>query len=71
MYLYLCSRSVSIQLMNIYCAELLHLDPNSPEAQVFYQLEKNSTGHANAPAGSPSGMSLFKSSTILYQCIYV
>lgn len=36
-------------------AELLHMDPKSPEAQVFYQLEKNSTGNADAPAQSPTG----------------
>lgn len=36
-------------------AELLHLDPKSPEAQVFYQLEKNSAENASAPAQSPTG----------------
>ncbi|XP_015901383.3 non-specific lipid transfer protein GPI-anchored 14 [Ziziphus jujuba] len=36
------------------CPELLHMDPKSPEAQVFYQLEKNSTGNADAPAQSPT-----------------
>ncbi|XP_024174750.1 non-specific lipid transfer protein GPI-anchored 14 isoform X2 [Rosa chinensis] len=33
------------------CPELLHLDPKSPEAQVFYQLQNNSTQTAaNGPA---------------------
>lgn len=41
---------------------LLHLDPNSPEAQVFYQLANglNKTGPASAPTGSapePTSMS--------------
>ncbi|KAI4323326.1 hypothetical protein L6164_022941 [Bauhinia variegata] len=36
------------------CPELLHLDPKSPEAQVFYQLEKNSSGGGPSPAPSPS-----------------
>lgn len=41
---------------------LLHLDPNSPDAQVFYQLAKglNKTGPASAPTGSapePTSMS--------------
>ncbi|BFG20056.1 hypothetical protein CerSpe_063300 [Prunus speciosa] len=37
------------------CPELLHLDPKSPEAQVFYQLEGNSTQTANTSvAPSPS-----------------
>ncbi|KAK7313827.1 hypothetical protein VNO77_39029 [Canavalia gladiata] len=35
------------------CPELLHMDPKSPEAQVFYQLEKgNKSG--TSPAPSPS-----------------
>ncbi|TQD85108.1 hypothetical protein C1H46_029392 [Malus baccata] len=36
------------------CPELLHLDPKSPEAQVFYQLEDNSTKTASSLAPSPS-----------------
>lgn len=41
-------------------AELLHLDPKSPEAQVFYQLEGNSTQTANTSvAPSPSGTTFF------------
>ncbi|CAB4267973.1 unnamed protein product [Prunus armeniaca] len=39
------------------CPELLHLDPKSPEAQVFYQLERNSTQTANSSlAPSPSAV---------------
>ncbi|PQQ04284.1 protein YLS3 isoform X1 [Prunus yedoensis var. nudiflora] len=39
------------------CPELLHLDPKSPEAQVFYQLEGNSTQTANTSvAPSPSAV---------------
>jgi len=34
-------------------AELLHMDPKSKEAQVFYQLEKGKNG--TSPAPSPSG----------------
>ncbi|PWA51962.1 bifunctional inhibitor/lipid-transfer protein/seed storage 2S albumin superfamily protein [Artemisia annua] len=34
------------------CPELLKLDPNSPEAQVFYQFGHSSSG--DAPASSPS-----------------
>ncbi|KAG7639679.1 putative plant lipid transfer protein/Par allergen [Arabidopsis thaliana] len=39
------------------CPALLHLDPNSPDAQVFYQLAKglNKTGPASAPTGSSPG----------------
>ncbi|XVF74193.1 hypothetical protein PTKIN_Ptkin13bG0090700 [Pterospermum kingtungense] len=37
------------------CPELLHMDPNSPEAQVFYQLSNSSNGGAHSPAPSPSG----------------
>ncbi|XP_048442332.1 non-specific lipid transfer protein GPI-anchored 14-like isoform X2 [Pyrus x bretschneideri] len=40
------------------CPELLHLDPKSPEAQVFYQLEGNSTKTASSLAPSPSGHSI-------------
>ncbi|VYS55493.1 unnamed protein product [Arabidopsis thaliana] len=38
------------------CPALLHLDPNSPDAQVFYQLAKglNETVSASAPTGSAS-----------------
>ncbi|ESQ39060.1 hypothetical protein EUTSA_v10001638mg [Eutrema salsugineum] len=44
------------------CPALLHLDPNSPDAQVFYQLANglNKTGLASAPTGSapePTSMS--------------
>ncbi|CAH2058042.1 unnamed protein product [Thlaspi arvense] len=44
------------------CPALLHLDPNSPEAQVFYQLANgsNKTGPASGPSGSapePTSMS--------------
>ena len=34
---------------------LLHLDPNSPEAQVFYQLGRSSNQSDGSPAPSPSG----------------
>ncbi|KAM1589721.1 hypothetical protein ACFX10_028584 [Malus domestica] len=34
------------------CPELLHLDPKSPEAQAFYQLEGNSTKTASSLAPS-------------------
>ncbi|MBA0553254.1 hypothetical protein Golob_012450 [Gossypium lobatum] len=43
------------------CPELLHMDPNSPEAQVFYQLSKSSSsngghqGPASAPTASVGG----------------
>ncbi|XP_039034252.1 non-specific lipid transfer protein GPI-anchored 13-like [Hibiscus syriacus] len=39
------------------CPELLHMDPNSPEAQIFYQLSKNSTsnGGDGSPAAAPGG----------------
>ncbi|KFK37241.1 hypothetical protein AALP_AA4G232200 [Arabis alpina] len=39
------------------CPALLHLDPKSPEAQVFYQLANgsNKTGLASAPTGSATG----------------
>ncbi|KAK6240254.1 hypothetical protein QUC31_005723 [Theobroma cacao] len=40
------------------CPELLHMDPNSREAQVFYQLSKSSNGGANNPAPSPTGNSI-------------
>ena len=36
-------------------ATLLHLDPNSPEAQVFYQLGRSSNQSDGSPAPSPSG----------------
>ncbi|GLU02650.1 hypothetical protein SLE2022_198940 [Rubroshorea leprosula] len=42
------------------CPELLHLDPNSPEAQVFYQFGKSggrdsaSSSPVPSPSGSPS-----------------
>ncbi|PON39055.1 Bifunctional inhibitor/plant lipid transfer protein/seed storage helical domain containing protein [Trema orientale] len=37
------------------CPELLHMDPHSPEAQVFYQLAgNNSTQTASGPAPSPT-----------------
>lgn len=36
-------------------AELLHLDPNSPEAQVFYQVGRGSDQSGSSPAPSPSG----------------
>ncbi|GMN64129.1 hypothetical protein TIFTF001_033208 [Ficus carica] len=36
------------------CPELLNMDPNSKEAQVFYQLEQNSTQAASVPAPSPT-----------------
>ena len=32
--------------------ELLHMDPKSPEAQVFYQLEKGGTGPTPSPSGN-------------------
>ncbi|KAK4591640.1 hypothetical protein RGQ29_016180 [Quercus rubra] len=37
------------------CPTLLHLDPNSPEAQVFYQLGRSSNQSDGSPAPSPSG----------------
>ncbi|KAK4591614.1 hypothetical protein RGQ29_016157 [Quercus rubra] len=37
------------------CPTLLHLDPNSPEAQVFYQLGRSSNQSDASPAPSPSG----------------
>ncbi|XP_020228102.1 protein YLS3 [Cajanus cajan] len=36
------------------CPELLHMDPKSPDAQVFYQLEKGSSKSGTSPAPSPS-----------------
>ncbi|CAJ1978367.1 unnamed protein product [Sphenostylis stenocarpa] len=36
------------------CPELLQMDPKSPEAQVFYQLEKGSTKNGTSPAPTPS-----------------
>ncbi|XP_044489490.1 non-specific lipid transfer protein GPI-anchored 13-like [Mangifera indica] len=36
------------------CPALLHLDPNSPEAQVFYQFGKTSNHAASSPAPSPT-----------------
>nr|POE95655.1 protein yls3 [Quercus suber] len=38
------------------CLSLLHLDPNSPEAQVFYQLGRSSNQSDGSPAPSPSGV---------------
>ncbi|KAK9015239.1 hypothetical protein V6N11_006356 [Hibiscus sabdariffa] len=39
------------------CPELLHMDPNSPEAQIFYQLSNNSTSNGGdaSPAAAPTG----------------
>ena len=34
---------------------LLHLDPNSLEAQIFYQLGRSSNHNDGSPAPSPSG----------------
>ncbi|ESW05462.1 hypothetical protein PHAVU_011G181000 [Phaseolus vulgaris] len=36
------------------CPELLHMDPKSQEAQVFYQLEKGSSKNGTSPAPSSS-----------------
>ena len=36
-------------------ATLLHLDPNSPEAQVFHQLGRSSNQSDGSPAPSTSG----------------
>jgi hypothetical protein len=36
-------------------AALLHMDPNSPEAQVFYQLGSNSSQSTGSPSTSPNG----------------
>ena len=36
-------------------AALLHLDPNSTEAQVFYQLGRSSDQSDDSPTPSPSG----------------
>ncbi|KAJ1442460.1 Bifunctional inhibitor/plant lipid transfer protein/seed storage helical domain [Sesbania bispinosa] len=36
------------------CPELLNMDPKSPEAQIFYQLNKGSSKSATSPASSPS-----------------
>ncbi|GMI74117.1 glycosylphosphatidylinositol-anchored lipid protein transfer 14 [Hibiscus trionum] len=46
------------------CPELLHMDPNSPEAQVFYQLSKNSTSNDGdgIPAAAPTGSGPMSSS---------
>ncbi|KAL4601461.1 hypothetical protein ACB092_11G275200 [Castanea dentata] len=38
------------------CLSLLHLDPNSPKAQVFYQLGRSSNQSDGSPAPSPSGV---------------
>lgn len=35
--------------------ELLHMDPKSPEAQVFYQLNKSTSKIGPSPALTPSG----------------
>jgi hypothetical protein len=35
-------------------AALLHMDPNSPEAQVFYQLGGSSNQSVGSPAPSPT-----------------
>ena len=34
---------------------LLHLDPNSPEAQIFYQLGRSSNQSDGSPAPTPNG----------------
>uniref|UniRef100_A0A2N9HEA3 Bifunctional inhibitor/plant lipid transfer protein/seed storage helical domain-containing protein n=1 Tax=Fagus sylvatica TaxID=28930 RepID=A0A2N9HEA3_FAGSY len=36
------------------CPALLHMDPNSPEAQVFYQLGSNSSQSTGSPSTSPN-----------------
>ncbi|KAK7405795.1 hypothetical protein VNO78_07404 [Psophocarpus tetragonolobus] len=36
------------------CPELLHMDPKSPDAQVFYQLQKGSNKNGTGAAPSPS-----------------
>ncbi|KAE9617115.1 hypothetical protein Lal_00034683 [Lupinus albus] len=36
------------------CPELLHMDPKSREAQVFYQLNKSSSNDGTSPAPNPS-----------------
>ena len=41
--------------MNGHGCTLLHLDPNSPEAQVFYQLGRSSKQSDGSPAPSSSG----------------
>ncbi|KAB2627573.1 protein YLS3-like [Pyrus ussuriensis x Pyrus communis] len=43
--------------------KLLHLDPKSPEAQVFYQLEGNSTKTANNLAPSTTKMVVVRDSS--------
>ncbi|KAH7864355.1 hypothetical protein Vadar_028697 [Vaccinium darrowii] len=35
------------------CPALLHMDPNSPEAQVFYQFGNSSSHSASTPSSSP------------------
>ncbi|KAI9116264.1 hypothetical protein K1719_012431 [Acacia pycnantha] len=37
------------------CPELLHMDPKSPEAQIFYQLNKGSNKNAPTPTAGASG----------------
>ncbi|OIW08107.1 hypothetical protein TanjilG_06650 [Lupinus angustifolius] len=36
------------------CPELLHIDPKSTEAQIFYQLNKSSSKDGTSPAPNPS-----------------
>uniref|UniRef100_A0A2N9EQT7 Bifunctional inhibitor/plant lipid transfer protein/seed storage helical domain-containing protein n=1 Tax=Fagus sylvatica TaxID=28930 RepID=A0A2N9EQT7_FAGSY len=36
------------------CPALLHMDPNSPKAQVFYQLGSNSSQSTGSPSTSPN-----------------
>ncbi|XP_054815325.1 non-specific lipid transfer protein GPI-anchored 14-like [Prosopis cineraria] len=36
------------------CPELLHMDPKSPEAQIFYQLDKGSNKSGTTPSPAPA-----------------
>jgi len=45
--------------------ELLHMDPKSAEAQVFYQLEKGPSKNGTGPAPSPSGNKIMKHCLVL------
>ncbi|XP_028799736.1 protein YLS3-like [Neltuma alba] len=36
------------------CPELLHMDPKSPEAQIFYQLDKGSSKSGASPGPAPA-----------------
>ncbi|KAF7137933.1 hypothetical protein RHSIM_Rhsim07G0049400 [Rhododendron simsii] len=46
----ICNAPANVSL----CPALLHMDPNSPEAQVFYQFGHSSNDSASTPASSPA-----------------